>query len=228
MCKCGQYWSCNVISSFWSITQQEVGKCIIISTPNSDSILVFFFPPESDVLYLLGSCFNVQTWPVLVLQCHFEFLMYHSAGNGGVYRYFNTQLWLKFGVLFFSLKAIIYTLQYHVSMFQCSQYWPYNFISKLQSFTQVTTFVTVLNRPSCTSKCYKSKFILDSFLLHVAYWFEPEPIDEWRTTISWFLESWDGCASFINWCPNLGCTNFSQLRLAVGLGFPWQKESISS
>jgi len=224
MCKCGQYWSCNVISSFWSITQQEVGKCIIISTPNSDSILVFFFPPESDVLYLLGSCFNVQMWPVLVLQCHFEFLMYHSAGNGGVYRYFNTQLWLKFGVLFFPLKAIIYT----VSMFQCSQYWPYNFISKLQSFTQVTTFVTVLNRPSCTSKSYKSKFILDSFLLHVAYWFEPEPIDEWRTTISWFQESWDGCASFINWCPNLGCTNFSQLRLAVGLGFPWQKESISS
>jgi len=104
MFQCGQYWPCNFISKFWWFTQQEMGKCIIISTPNSCSILVFFFSSESDNLYLLGPCFNVQMWPVLALQLHFEVLMIHSAGHGGVYHYFNTQFLLNLGVLFFPWK----------------------------------------------------------------------------------------------------------------------------
>ncbi len=58
------------------------GECIIISTPNSCSILVFFVATESDHSYLSGPCFNVSMWPVLVLQFHFEALMFHTGGDG--------------------------------------------------------------------------------------------------------------------------------------------------
>ncbi len=58
------------------------GECIITSTPNSCSILVFFVATESDSLYLSGPCFNVEMWPVLVLQFHFEVLMFHTGGDG--------------------------------------------------------------------------------------------------------------------------------------------------
>lgn len=80
------------------------GECMIIWAPNSYSIGLFFFSPESDFLYLLRLCFNIKMWPVLVLQFHFEVLMFHSARDGGVYQYFNTQFWLNFGVLFFHTK----------------------------------------------------------------------------------------------------------------------------
>jgi len=79
ICKCGQYWSCNFISSFWCFLQQGMGECIIISAPNSGSILVFFFSSERYLLYLLWLCFNIKMWPVLVLQFHFEFLMFPLA-----------------------------------------------------------------------------------------------------------------------------------------------------
>src|SRR6266567_4563218 len=59
------------------------------------------FSPESDNLYLPGPCVNVQMWPVLALPLHFEVLMVHSAGHGGVYHYFKTQFLLNLGVLFF-------------------------------------------------------------------------------------------------------------------------------
>ena len=107
ICKCGQYWSCNVISSFWYFLQQGMGECIIISAPNSGPILVFFFSPERDFLYLPGPCFNMQMWPVLVLQCHFKCLMFHSTSDG-VYHYFNTHFWLNFGDLFFSESVNLY------------------------------------------------------------------------------------------------------------------------
>src|SRR6266568_1959015 len=106
-----------------------MGEFIIISKPNSYSIWVFFFLPESDNLYLPGPCFNVQMWPVLALPPHFEVLMVHSAGHGGVYHYFKTQLLLNLGV-FFLLKVIVYSYQVHVSMWKCDQYWSCNFISK--------------------------------------------------------------------------------------------------
>src|SRR6266567_3349079 len=98
-----------------------MGEFIIISKPNSYSIWVFFLSPESDSLYLPGLCFNVQMWPVLALPLHFEVLMVHSAGHGGVYHYFKTQFLLNLGVLFSPLKVIIYTFQVHVSMCKCGQ-----------------------------------------------------------------------------------------------------------
>ena len=58
-------------------------ECMIIWGPNSYSIWVFFVSPESDLLYLLRPCFNIKMWPVLVLQFHFEVVMFHSAGEGG-------------------------------------------------------------------------------------------------------------------------------------------------
>jgi hypothetical protein len=68
-----------------------------IFTPNSCSILVFFFSPESVGLYLPGTCCNVKMWPVLVLQFHFEVFMFHAPGQ-----YLHTQfLWCSF---VFSLK----------------------------------------------------------------------------------------------------------------------------
>ncbi len=82
MCKCGQYWPCHFTLKFWWFTQQDMGECIIISKPNSYSIWVFFFSPESDNLCLPGPCFNVQMWPVLVLQFHFEVLMFHTGVDG--------------------------------------------------------------------------------------------------------------------------------------------------
>ena len=67
--------------SYWSfdVSHRRWWECIIISAPNSGSILVFFFFPESNFLYLLIACFNVQMWPVLLLQFHFEFLMFPLA-----------------------------------------------------------------------------------------------------------------------------------------------------
>src|SRR5436853_309804 len=85
----------------FDVSHRRGWECIIISAPNSGSILVFFFFPERDFLYLPGPCFNMQMWPVLVLQCHSEFLMFPSAGDGGVYHYFSTQFWSNLGVLFF-------------------------------------------------------------------------------------------------------------------------------
>src|SRR6266567_2650951 len=58
------------------------GGYIIILTPNFCSILVFFIATESNGLYLSGPCFNVLMWPVLVLQFHFEVLMFHTGGDG--------------------------------------------------------------------------------------------------------------------------------------------------
>src|SRR6267378_2763364 len=58
------------------------GGYIIILTPNSCSILVFFVATEIDILYLSGPCFNVSMWPVLVLQFHFEVLMFHRRWGG--------------------------------------------------------------------------------------------------------------------------------------------------
>src|SRR6266700_2978193 len=75
------------------------GECIIISTPNSCSILVFFGATEIDILYLSGPCFNVSMWPVLVLQFHFEVLMFQQEEMERVYHYFNIQFLLNFSVL---------------------------------------------------------------------------------------------------------------------------------
>src|SRR6266567_2524925 len=94
-----------------------MGEFIIISKPNSYSIWVFFFPPESDNLYLPGPCFNLQMWPVLAFPLHFEVLMVHSAGHGGVYHYFKTQILLNLGVLFFPCKRQFIPSR---SMFQCA------------------------------------------------------------------------------------------------------------
>ena len=87
--------------SCWSfdVSHRRWWKCIIISAPNSGSILVFFFSPESDFLYLLIACFNVQMWPVLLLQFHFEFLMFPSARDGAVYHYFWSHFFVFLGVL---------------------------------------------------------------------------------------------------------------------------------
>src|SRR6266568_3005689 len=58
------------------------GGYIIILTLNSYSISVFFVATESDNLYLSGPCFNVLMWPVLVLQFHFEALIFHTGVDG--------------------------------------------------------------------------------------------------------------------------------------------------
>ena len=71
----------------------------IILTPNSCSILVFFVATEIYILYLSGPCFNVQMWPVLVLQFHFEVLMFQQEEMERVYHYFNIQFLLNFSVL---------------------------------------------------------------------------------------------------------------------------------
>ena len=124
--------------SCWSfdVSHRRWWDCIIISAPNSGSILVFFFFPESDFLYLLIACFNVQMWPVLLLQFHFEFLMFPSARDGAVYHYFSPQFWFNLGVLFLPLKAIFYTFQEHVSKCKCGQYWSCNVISSFWCFLQ--------------------------------------------------------------------------------------------
>src|SRR6266567_666585 len=76
------------------------GGYIIILTLNSCSILVFFVATGSDSLYLSGSCFNVLMWPVLVLQFHFEVLMFFTQEEmGRGYHYFNTHFLLIFCVL---------------------------------------------------------------------------------------------------------------------------------
>jgi hypothetical protein len=59
-------------------------ECIIISAPNSCSILVFFFSSESDNLNCLRPSFNVEMWPVLALQFHFEVLMFHPGDGEGI------------------------------------------------------------------------------------------------------------------------------------------------
>ena len=124
--------------SCWSfeVSHKRWWECIIISAPNSGSILVFFFSPESNFLYLLIACFNVQMWPLLLLQFHFEVLMFHLVDDGGVYHYFNTQFLLNLCVLFFFQKAIIYTFQGHVSICKCGQYWSCNLISSFWCFLQ--------------------------------------------------------------------------------------------
>jgi len=58
--------------SFRSLMFPVDGECIIISTPNSYPILVFFVATESDHSYLSRAMFHVSMWPVLVLQFHFE------------------------------------------------------------------------------------------------------------------------------------------------------------
>src|SRR6266568_2207074 len=58
------------------------GGYIIILTLNSCSISVFFVATESDGLYLSEPSLNVQMWPALVLQLHFEVLMFHTRGDG--------------------------------------------------------------------------------------------------------------------------------------------------
>ena len=72
--------------SCWSfdVSHRRWWECIIISAPNSGSILVFFFSPESNNLYLSVPCFNVSMWPVLVLQFHFEVLMFCTRGDRSV------------------------------------------------------------------------------------------------------------------------------------------------
>src|SRR6266567_517035 len=103
-------------------------ECIIISKPNSYSIWMFFVSPESVNLYLPVPCFNVQMWPVLALQLHFENLMFHSAGDGGVYHYFKIPILTQIRCSFFPLKAMIYTFQNRISMHKCGQHWCHNFI----------------------------------------------------------------------------------------------------
>src|SRR6266700_3336677 len=58
------------------------GGYIIILTLNSCSSFVFFVATESNSLYLSGPCFNVLMWPLLVLQFHFEVLMFHTKEDG--------------------------------------------------------------------------------------------------------------------------------------------------
>src|SRR6266700_1231302 len=103
------------------------GECIIISTPNSCSILVFFVATESDHTYLSGPCFNVSMWPVLVLQFHFEALMFHTGGVGDGISLFSRPILAQFWCSLLLLKVIIHTFQDHASMFQCGQYWSCNF-----------------------------------------------------------------------------------------------------
>ena len=54
----------------------------IISAPNSGPILVFFFSPEGYFLYLPGPCFNMQMWPVFVVQFQSAFLSFDAEGEG--------------------------------------------------------------------------------------------------------------------------------------------------
>src|SRR6266568_1682184 len=100
MFQCGQYWFCNFMLRFWCFTQEVMGVYHYFKTQFQLNFGILF-PPESDNLYLPGPCFNVQMWPVLALPLHFEVLMVHSAGHGGVYYYFKTQFLLNLGVLFF-------------------------------------------------------------------------------------------------------------------------------
>src|SRR6267378_1259134 len=82
MFQCGQYWSCNFISKFDVSHRRRWGGYIMILTLNSCSILVFFVATASDSSYFSGPCFNVSMWPILVLQFHFEVLMFHTGGDG--------------------------------------------------------------------------------------------------------------------------------------------------
>ena len=92
---------CAISFQSFDVSDKRWWECNIITTPNSYSILVFFFSTESDFLYLLIACFNVQMWPVLLLQFHFKLLMFSSARDGAVYHYFSPQFWFNVGVLFF-------------------------------------------------------------------------------------------------------------------------------
>src|SRR6266568_3572585 len=85
MFQCGNVTSISPAISFRSFDvshKRRWGVYIIILTLNSCSILVFFVATEGDSLYLSGPCFNVLMWPVLVLQFHFEVLMFHRGGDG--------------------------------------------------------------------------------------------------------------------------------------------------
>ncbi len=85
MFKCANVASIGPATSFRSFDvshKRRWGGYIINLTLNCCSISVFFVATESDSLYLSGPCFNVSMWPVLVLQFHFEVLMFHRRWGG--------------------------------------------------------------------------------------------------------------------------------------------------
>ena len=60
-------------------------------------------------------------WPVLVVQFHVEVLVFHTGGDGSDLL-FQDPILTQFWYSFFPLKALFYTFQAHVLLFQCGQY----------------------------------------------------------------------------------------------------------
>jgi len=125
-----EYWLYNFISEFWSLMQRQkqrvsqnlktyfwVKECMIISTPNSYSIWVFFFFPWKRFFIPLKTMFQCANVASIGSAISFRSFDVSHRRRWGVYDYFNTQFLLNLGVLFFPWQRFFIPLK---TIFQCA------------------------------------------------------------------------------------------------------------